>query len=390
MEIYARNLLTQEPEHIVVNNGVLSLDSDRFSGRDFPSSTNQQNFVSVPGLVDLQVNGYGGRDYSSTSLSPDDVARVCEQMLTIGTLYHLPTIITRPQDIILRNLKTLEAARNREPTINACILGYHIEGPYISEIDGPRGAHDADYIRNPDIGEYREWQAASNNRLRIVTIAPERPGSIAFIERLVEDGVVAAIGHSAASPDEIRTAVAAGASMSTHLGNGSHRTIPRLHNYIWEQLAADNLTAGVIADGFHLPDAVIKTIGRTKELHRIVLVSDLSPMAGLSPGSYTWDKVEIEVAQDGSIQVGGSPFFAGAWRSLASAVPVFMRAAGASLADTVALATTAPARLIGLGSWYHKLSTGDSVTVFTIEGESLSTRPILSAIGGRVVHQAPS
>ena len=206
MEICAHNLLTHHVDQFTDLNG-------RFVRTAEQAPLGDADYFAVPGLFDLQVNGYGGHDYSSTNLTPTEVIQICEHMVEIGTLYHLPTIITRPQESILHSLETIETARSTSTMVDTCIRGYHIEGPYISGIDGPRGAHDPDYIRNPDILEYQEWQAASRNRIKIVTLAPERPGSIAFIERLVEDGVVAAIGHSAASPDEIRSAVAAGARM---------------------------------------------------------------------------------------------------------------------------------------------------------------------------------
>jgi N-acetylglucosamine-6-phosphate deacetylase len=380
MVIRAYSFLSDAWEHFIVENARL-----RPAEPIDPVPAGAAQYVALPGLFDLQVNGSGGRDYSAPDLTPSDVAWVCRRMIEIGTLYHLPTIITRPQETVLHNLETIEQARRQDPLVAAVIKGYHVEGPYISNEEGPRGAHDPDYIRDPDIGEYREWQAAAANGLRIVTVAPERRGSIRFIERLVADGVVPSIGHSAATPEEIRRAVSAGARMSTHLGNGSHRLVPRLQNYIWEQLAADDLTAGLIADGFHLPEAVIRTFQRTKGLTRIVLVSDLSPMAGLEPGSYIWDKIAVEVGEDGRIGVAGSPYFAGAWRSLAETLPVFMQATGMSQSETLPLATTAPADIVGLGAWYRGLSSRDSVTIFAHDAKSLSFQPVLSALDGIIV-----
>lgn len=380
LDIRAYDYLSGRWEHLVAEEGHIHAQN-----LSRPLPTGDIQYTALPGLFDLQVNGYGGHDYSSPDLNHDNVDRICRWMIEIGTLYHLPTIITRPQETVLHNLETIENARGRDPVAAAVIKGYHIEGPYISHEDGPRGAHDADYIRDPDIGEYREWQAAAANQLRIVTLAPERRGSIPFIERLVEDGVVPSIGHSAATPEEIRRAVAAGARMSTHLGNGSHRMMPRLHNYIWEQLAADEVAAGLIADGFHLPEAVLRTFSRTKGLKRIVLVSDLSPMAGLDPGSYIWDKIAIEVGEDGRIGVAGSPYFAGAWRSLAETLPVFMRAAGTSPSETLPLATTAPADILGLGEWYRSLTSRESVTVFAHDPEKNSFEPVFSALDGLIL-----
>ncbi len=112
-------------------------------------------------------------------------------------------------------------------------------------------------------------------------------------------GVAVAIGHTAADAAAIRRAVDAGASISTHLGNGSHPQLPRLRNYLWEQLACDDLTAGLIPDGFHLPEAVMRVFARAKGLERIFLVSDVGSCAGLPPGRYRWDRIEVEVCADG-------------------------------------------------------------------------------------------
>ncbi|MFP4210102.1 MAG: N-acetylglucosamine-6-phosphate deacetylase [Alkalispirochaeta sp.] len=382
MNIRSYNCVTGIEEELVTRNGHLAVveGSPAANGND-------AEYISLPGLVDLQVNGYGGDDYSSPKLTCGDVEAICRNVITAGTLYHLPTIITRPREVILGNLETIETTRRLNPTVASAVRGYHIEGPFIASEEGPRGAHDPAYIRDPDPGEYREWQAASGETIRIVTVAPERRGAIPFIERLAADGVVPAIGHTGASPEEIRRAVAAGARMSTHLGNGSHQTMPRLHNYIWEQLAADELTAGIIADGIHLPDGVLKTFRRAKGLDRLVIVSDLSPIAGLPPGTYTWDRISVDVAADGRIGVTGSPYFAGAWRTLAQAIPVFIRATATTLEETIALMTTRPAELIGLGGWYRELSSRESVTVFSVDRSSGSYRPVLSAVDGVVIHE---
>jgi N-acetylglucosamine-6-phosphate deacetylase len=165
------------------------------------------------------------------------------------------------------------------------IGGIHLEGPFISRETGPRGAHPREYCIDPSMDMVKRWQEEAGGRIRIITLAPELPGSIALIRDCVKMGMVVAIGHTAASRDEIMRAVDTGATLSTHLGNGSHAMLPRHSNYIWDQLAEDRLFASMIADGFHLPDSVLKVFIRSKG-ERAILVSDGMPYSGLEPGVY--------------------------------------------------------------------------------------------------------
>ena len=350
-----------------------------------PSTLRESPLVVTPGLVDLQVNGYMGRDYSSETLTESDITGICRDMVRIGTLFHVPTIITRPQRVIVGNLQLMAEVRARDPLVGHSIVGYHIEGPYISTVEGPRGAHDPAYIRNPSYREFLEWQSAAHGGIRIVTVAPELPGALSFIEKITADGVVASIGHSAAEPEVIRRAVEAGARMSTHLGNGSHRCLPRLDNYLWEQMACDELDAGLIADGYHLPAAALRTMARTKGVERVVLVSDLSPMAGLEPGTYEWDRIRVTVGESGVIEVHDSPYFAGAWRSLLENLSVFAAATDTSPIATIRLATIRPMRLIGLESWYRTRMEHGTMTVLRWDERSRTVGVVFSSSEGTII-----
>ncbi len=304
-------------------------------------------FIS-PGFVDIQVNGYRGSDYSLDEFGEHDLRAIHRHLAESGTTQHVPTIVTSPQNRLLRNLGIIAEVLDRDPFLQAAIPGVHIEGPYVSSEDGPRGAHDPSYVRDPDYGEYREWQAASGNRIRIVTLAPERNGSIEFIEKLAADGVCVAIGHSGAEPDTIRRAVQAGARLSTHLGNGSHAQIPRLQNYIWEQLAEDGLWASIICDGFHLPDSVVKVFYRAKGSSRLILVSDAALLGGKPPSIYKWGQIDVEVFPDGHLGLPGTSFLAGAAHLLDWDIAHCQRFTGLALGEVIRMCTQNPARLLGI------------------------------------------
>ena len=310
------------------------------------------------GFLDMQVNGFMGDDYSDGGLDSARIGRIVGNLARSGTTQHIPTIVTRPKDQILDNLRAIAKARRDSPRTAAAIPGIHIEGPFISGEDGPRGAHDPRYVRDPDYGEFLEWQEAAEGLVKLITLAPERRGAFGFIEKAVAAGCAVAIGHSAAPPEVVRDAIAAGCSLSTHLGNGSHATLPRLRNYLWEQLAADELSAGIIADGFHLPPSVLKVFARAKGLDKLVLVSDVAAPGGLEPGRRRWGNLEVELFADGHIGLAGTSFLAGAGHLLDWDIPMFMRSAGASLAEAIELCTGNPARVLSLGDRFGVLSPG--------------------------------
>jgi N-acetylglucosamine-6-phosphate deacetylase len=343
----------------------------------------------APAFLDMQVNGYRGMDYSSPGLKESHVRAIIQDLSASGTALHIPTIVTGSQDMIIRNLALIVKAMDADPLVKEAIPGFHIEGPYISGEDGPRGAHDRDYVRDPSCEEFEEWQKAASGQIKIVTVAPERRGAIEFIRYIKERGVTAAIGHTAADPGRIAEAVAAGARLSTHLGNGSHAALPRLKNYIWEQLACDELCAGIIADGFHLPASVVKVVSRVKGLSRIVLVSDVAPPGGNPAGVHKWNAIDVEVFPDGHLGLFGTPFLAGAGHLLDWTVPHFMGFSGSGLAEAIRLCTVNPGRIVGYDPLYGTLSPGAPahVTLFDYAegGAAFSVRKTIC--GGRVVFE---
>jgi N-acetylglucosamine-6-phosphate deacetylase len=367
----------------------VTLEGGRIAAAENIAGSNELPYLA-PGFLDIQVNGYRGSDYSSEEFSPDLVSRITEDLAVSGTTRHFPTLVTGAQDKLERNLALIAAALDAAPELRSAVAGIHIEGPYISAEDGPRGAHDPGYVRDPDYDEFRRWQEASGGRIRLVTLAAERPGAADFIRRLSKAGVRVALGHTGADPEAIREAVEAGATLSTHLGNGSHGFIPRLKNYIWEQLAADELTASIITDGFHLPDAVIKTFWRAKGRKRIILTSDVAVMGGKPPGVYPWGNIEVEVFPDGHLGLAGTEYLAGAAHLLDHDIPRLIRAAGCSLTEAVEACTRVPARFFGLPASSAALEPGAPAHLVLFNWQpGFDKLEILSTIrDGRVVFTA--
>jgi N-acetylglucosamine-6-phosphate deacetylase len=296
-----------------------------------------------PGFIDLQVNGYRGVDMSDPKLDAETIDQFCREMALMGVTGFLPTITTNGQNELLCSLKNLAQLTTQSQLFRSMSLGIHLEGPYISPDDGPRGAHPKPFCRPPEISEFRLLQDAADGQIRILTLSPEYDQAADFI-RQISDKVVVSIGHTAATPDQIRNAVDAGASMSTHLGNGMHPNIPRHPNYLWEQLAADELSGGMIADGVHLPHAVLKSFVRAKTLDNCFLVSDTTSLSGMPVGLYENSVLgDVEVTDDDRLVVAGQRILnAGAYQPLKAAIPIISRAAGLAFSQAVKLACDNP------------------------------------------------
>lgn len=262
----------------------------------------------APALVDLQVNGFAGIDFNAPGLEVSAVESASRRLLEQGVGSYLPTLITGPPERISQNISVLRQAHEAGGLSAKLIGGIHLEGPFISEEDGPRGAHPAAYCRRPDTALLERWQEEARGRVKILTLAPELPGSLELVNRCLDLGIVPAIGHTGASPEAIRAAVDAGARLSTHLGNGAHGVLPRHPNYIWEQLAEARLYASMIGDGFHLPASVLKVFYASKG-KKAILVSDSMVYAGLEPGTYESPATggRVVLTAEGKLHLEGKP-----------------------------------------------------------------------------------
>jgi N-acetylglucosamine-6-phosphate deacetylase len=298
--------------------------------------------IEFPGLFDLQANGFGGVDFNSPLTTPDDLHRAIEQLRGKGVTRFLPTLGTSSFERFAKCAKTL--IRTPHPAM----AGLHMEGPYISPEDGPRGAHPRECVVAASMADFLRRQEAAAGWIKLVTLAPEARGAIELIERLVGLGIRVAIGHTAASPEQIRDAVKAGATLSTHLGNGCANQLARHPNVLWEQLAADELMASFIVDGHHLPPATVKAMIRAKTPERALLVSDAVAVAGCDPGTYELNGEPVVLSENGRVSQPGKPWLAGSSATLDSCVSNAARFTGLPLEQILPMASTRPAKYLGL------------------------------------------
>lgn len=305
-----------------------------------------------PGLVDLQVNGYAGFDFNG-----DPAAWTAERLHAVragltrrGVVAVLPTLTTDALPGMIARAARYAELVGADAELSAFFPKLHIEGPFLSPDDGPRGNHPRRHCRTPrELPDFlARLDEAGGGRIAMVTLAPELPGAVGFVGRCVRDGICPAIGHTGASADRIAQAVAAGARIATHLGNGSHQELPRLDNYVQTQLADDRLWASFIADGIHVPFATLKNFLRAKTPARSVLVTDATAAAELGPGRYTLGGEIVEVSADGRAARPGHPNLAGSTLTLDKAVVNVARHCDIPFEQAWAMASTQPATLAGL------------------------------------------
>ena len=262
-------------------------------------------------LFDIQVNGFAGVDFQRADLSADDVRRAVEALAAHETQRFFLTLITDGIDALCAKLKSLERIRAADPLIHAGVCGYHIEGPWLSPLPGFYGAHNPLHLKLPLIADFERLQEAAGGHIKLLTLAPELPGSADIIHSITRAGSQVALGHTNASDTDISEAIAAGARFCTHLGNGVPIEMHRHDNVIQRLLARDELVAFFIPDGIHLPPSTLKNFFRAKPAGKALFTTDCMAAAGAPPGKYSIAHHELQVGADRIVRASAHSGFAG-------------------------------------------------------------------------------
>ncbi len=328
---------TESPVDIVIEHGkIVRVDPyQKGSHPDFGGP----NFYACPGFFDPQVNGFAGVDFNSPHLTPEGLHQATLSLASKGVTCFLPTLITSSHEKTVSQLKILADAFRKDPLLQKMCIGIHLEGPYISPEEGPRGAHLREFIRPPRWEELEKFQEACEGRIKCVTLAPELEGAIPFIEKAVTHGIVIGLGHTHAREEELEQAVEAGARLSCHLGNAPSARLPRYRKLIEKQLVTDQLMASIIVDGIHLSPDVVKNYVRTKGPDRIALTTDSMAGAGAPSGRYTLGDLEVEVGSDQAARLMSTSRLAGSALTMDRAIANVIRFTGMDLASAIRMAT---------------------------------------------------
>lgn len=367
----------------------VDFESDRIAAMRFVEETSDQKSWPwiAPGFFDLQVNGFGGTWYADTNLTPEKFAETLPPYLAHGVTRIFPTLITASHASLLTGFQVIGEAYRQSADVRRQVAGCHLEGPYLSPEDGPRGAHPREHCRPADWDEFQQYQEACDGLIRLVTIAPEVEGAIEFIRRAVRENIVISIGHTQATLEQLDAAVDAGAKLSTHLGNGAHPVMKRHPNYIWDQLGEPRLRASLIADGFHLSPRVLRSMVWAKGASNIILTCDASGLAGCPPGIYDNEAGGYEVLPEGKIVVAGQrALLAGSALFTDRCVATVVNTGAASLGEAIRMVTIHPLELCGLPQGDLRPGDRSDAVLFHFDGKETNLRIVATISGGVVRH----
>ncbi|QND50578.1 amidohydrolase family protein (plasmid) [Phyllobacterium sp. 628] len=296
--------------------------------------------MMTAGLVDIQVNGFAGVDFNSADLTPDALDYALEAMLATGVTTCLPTIITAYPDELEARFSVLDECIEASRLGSLMCPGYHLEGPFLNPAQGFSGCHPAGAMTAADPALVSRLQALLKRPILLVTVAPEISGGLDFIRAMKARNVLVSIGHSSADFAMVDVAATAGATMSTHLGNGIPQVMAKLDNPLFAQLGEDRLLATFIADGIHLPPKALKSLIRAKGFERSALVTDAVAAAAVAAGTYDFAGMRIERSEDGTVRLPGTIGLAGSSLCLDGAVRNLVRWGIARFDQAVEMAST--------------------------------------------------
>jgi N-acetylglucosamine-6-phosphate deacetylase len=294
----------------------------------------------TPGLVDIQVNGFAGIDFNDENLTSKALDLALESMLATGVTTCLPTIITAYPDELEARLSALDKSIAESRLGPLMCPGYHLEGPFLNPAEGFSGCHPASAMTAADPALVERLQALLKRPILLVSVAPEVTGGLDFIRAMHGQNRLVSIGHSAVDFAMVDDAVTAGASLSTHLGNGLPQILPKLDNPLFAQLADDRLLATFIADGIHIPPLALKALIRAKGLERSALVTDATAAASAPAGIYNFAGMRIQRSEDGKVGLPGAVGLAGSSLRLDDGVRNLVRWNIASFSEAVEMAST--------------------------------------------------
>jgi N-acetylglucosamine-6-phosphate deacetylase len=347
-----------DPGWVLIEDGVIdTLGGGEPPARPDANVTDASGSWVLPGFVDIHCHGGGGAAFTSTD--PEHVRQVVDAHTAHGTTTMLASLVTRPIPELVEQVAAL-ADLVRE----GLVAGLHLEGPFLSA--ARCGAHDPAILIPPDPVSVDALLAAGRGTIRMVTVAPELEGAVPAVKRLVDAGVIAAVGHTDALAEDVVPAVDAGASVATHLFNGMRPLHHREPGPIGALLDDERVTVELICDLVHLHPTIVRLAARHAGVGRTVLITDAIAAAAAGDGTYDIGGLEVDVT-NGVPTLAGGGSLAGSTLTMDAAFRNMVRSCGLGVLDAVAAASTRPAELLGLGDVTGRLAAGYAADVVLLD-----------------------
>ncbi len=325
----------------------------------------------IPGLVDVHFHGCVGEDFSDAT--PDGLQKIADFELSQGVTYICPTGMTLPEEQLTAICKNTAAHRAKN-TGGAEVVGAHLEGPFLCM--AKKGAQNGDYLHAPDGAMLKRLQEAAEGYVKLVTLAPEEPGSVEFIKAAAEMGIHVSVGHTVANYDTARTAFEAGADHATHLFNAMPPFAHRDPGVIGAAFDVSHVQAELICDGIHIHPSVVRAAFQLFGKERMIIISDSLRATGMPDGEYPFGGQMIEVHGSRATILGHPETLAGSVTSLMGCLRQAI-SFGIPAADAVRACTYNPARSIGIQDRIGTLDVGKEASIVLLDQKDLSIRAII-------------
>ena len=330
-----------QPVSLAWQNGIIK------SITPLPEASPAPAEVLLAPLTDIQINGYAGVDFQQDQLTLDALERAAKGLQRAGCGRFMIALITDSWRSMLARLSHLRVLRAQSPRLRRMIVGWHIEGPFLSAEPGYHGAHPAETMTDPKREHVDELLSILEGDLALITLAPERPGSDEFIRYARSNGLKIALGHTNANAPCLQSAAEAGATSFTHLANGCPQQLDRHDNILWRALEQSSLSYGLIPDAIHLSPSLFRLLHHLIPRDRLYYTTDAMAAAGAPPGTYTLGKLALEVGEDRVVKQPGRDNFAGSSLEPINALNKASTMLGNSLQEVWPLMSQHPSQLIG-------------------------------------------
>ena len=341
-EVRARHYATRQAMRLKWQAGLIS------SIEPVPDTALDEERWIAPTLFDVQVNGFGGVDFQQDQLSDKALLAAVRALRAAGCSRFLLTLVTDDWTRLTARLRHLKTLRTQSPELQSAIVGWHIEGPFLSTVPGFHGAHDPALMLDPTPKHIQDLRALTAQDPCLLTLSPERPGALPAISEAVSLGLKVSLGHTNASAEVLREAIAAGATGFTHLGNGCPRDLDRHDNILWRVFEQPGLTVSLIPDQIHVSPMLFRLVHRVLDPANVFYTSDAMSAAGMPPGVYSLGKLRLEVGADQVVRQPGKSLFAGSALRPIDGVFRSAKMLGAPWQEIWARFSEAPARFLGL------------------------------------------
>ncbi|WP_062354296.1 N-acetylglucosamine-6-phosphate deacetylase [Bacillus kwashiorkori] len=371
-----------ENSYVIINGekieavGMNSTIPENFQGEII--QYNEPIYVA-PGFIDVHIHGANGADTMDATTEAIDT--MAQALVKEGTTSFLATTITQEKSAIERALENVaDYVKNHNKRGKAEVVGIHLEGPFINPVR--KGAQPEQYIIDPSVDQFKQWQEIAEGNIKLVTLAPEQSGGYELIQYLSENGVIPSIGHTDANYTEVEKAVKVGASHVTHLFNGMKGVHHREPGTAGAALLFNELNVELIVDGFHLRPEMVDLVVRVKGTDKITLVTDAMRAKCLKNGVSELGGQKVIVKDGKAVLEDGT--LAGSILKMKDSVKNMTRFAKISLPEAVKLASMNPARELHIDDRKGSLEPGKDADIVVLNKDY---EPILTICRGTIAYK---